>query len=229
LSSTRIISKQKRIPAPIKICSNYADFDEPHTAICSHALPFSSTPNSWNARNKLVTPQRAAPTPPMDQPSSILVLSAPSSARKMPTLTEHGSRPPRKELDSKTANSKEPKNVPFVAVQSSALSNLKSPAHINNSRRSLSPMPYSPKTLDVMLFEDPDIVPESPIEDAPMLSITPIEDMFQEKESQAYTSISSFKRGRQFDPETFLLLTGRKPSSAAYERGSAYLIPYVDH
>lgn len=62
-----------------------------------------------------------------------------------------------------------------------------------------------------MSFDDPNIVPESPIEDAPMVSITAIEDTIEdaEEEKQIFTSAFLSYRGRQVDPETFILLTGR--------------------
>jgi hypothetical protein len=228
LSSQRIISKQRRIPAPIKIYSNYADFEEPQTAIYSPALPFSSTPKSGNARNKLATPQRGAPSPPSNRPHSILVISAPNSARRMPNPTEHDLNPPQKGYCSQTRNSKESKNVRFAVLESPAYSNLRSPAYFDSFRSSLSPLPYSPKTPDAMSFEDPDIVLDSPIEDAPMLSITPIVDTIQEGEEKEYRLLSSPSRGRQFDRETFLRLTGREPSPAAYEQDTTYLAPRTE-
>lgn len=209
--SSKLSPKQKRIPAPIKIYSNYTDIDEPWTALYSPALPFSSTPRSANARHTSTTPHRAAPTPPLNRPNSILILSAPNSARRIPTPTEHGSRPHQTQFCSKITDLKDSKNVRFAAVQSPAYSNLKLPAYFANGRSSFSPIPYSPRTPDAMSFDDPNIVPESPIEDAPMVSITAIEDTIEdaEEEKQIFTSAFLSYRGRQVDPETFILLTGR--------------------
>jgi hypothetical protein len=224
-SLERTLSKQRKIPAPIKIYSNYSDSNEPRTAIYTPAMPFSSTPNSGNARNQSTTPQRPAPTPPMNRLHSILVLSAPKSGRRLPTPTEGGSGPPSNDVCSHTTINKGPKNVRFAAVQSPAFSNLKSPAYFDNFRSSLSPMPYSPKTPDTMSFQDPDIVPESPIEDAPMISVTPIEDTFREVEKQEQSILPRSGRGRQFDPETFLRLTGRDPSPEISEQDSTCSVP----
>lgn len=220
IRSSKSSSKQRRIPAPIKIFSNYTALDEPRTALYSPALPFSSTPKPANTRYTPTTPHRPAPTPPMNRPNSILILSAPNSARRIPTPTEHGSKPHQTQSYSKISKLKDAKNVRFTALQSPAYSNLKSPAYFANGRSSFSPIPYSPKTPDAMSFDDPNMVPESPIEDAPMVSITAIEDRIQDEgqkqESEKFTPDFMTHRGRQFDPETFILLTGTAPSPAEY-------------
>lgn len=79
-------------------------------------------------------------------------------------------------------------------------------------------MPYSPKTPDAMSFDDPDIVLESPIEDAPMLSITPFEETIREGEEKERLSLPDTGRGRQFDRETFVRLTGREPSPSTFHQ-----------
>lgn len=89
-----------------------------------------------------------------------------------------------------------------------------------------------------MCFEDPDIVPDSPISDEPMVSITPILDTLdtiQEEDSKENRPHSLPMRGRhkeerkenrpsslpmrrrQVDRETLMRLTGETPSAIDFE------------
>lgn len=101
-----------------------------------------------------------------------------------------------------------------------------------------SPELFSPKTPKDMYFEDPDIVPDSPISDEPMISIAPILDTLdtiQEEESKEnrphslpmggrYKEEGKEKRpsslpsrGRQVDRETLMRLTGETPSAIDFD------------
>lgn len=221
-----VAPKQRRLPAPIKIYSDYTDSNEPQTSIYVPALPLSSTSELGTVGNKPNTPQRAAPIPPMNRPNSILVLSAPNSARRNHTPTENGSHPAQMSLRSQNANSwkKEFKNVRFSVIRSPAYSNLKSPAYVDCFRSSHSPMLHSPSTHDEISPEDPDEVFVSPIEDAPMLSIAPFEAVINQEEESLIGS-SPTTRGRQVDPESFLRLTGRPPSLTAYDQDPKHSAP----
>jgi hypothetical protein len=89
-----------------------------------------------------------------------------------------------------------------------------------------------------MYFEDPDIVPDSPISDEPMISIAPILDTLdtiQEEDSKEnrphslpmggrYKEERKEKRpsslpnrGRQVDRETLMRLTGETPSAIDFD------------
>ncbi|RDI86837.1 hypothetical protein Vi05172_g3146 [Venturia inaequalis] len=205
---------KRRVPAPIKIYSDYTDSNEQQTSIYVPALPLSSTSQLAAAGAGAITPQRPAPTPPMNRPNSILVLSAPNSARRNRTSRDQGAQSPHMSFRSPPGDhwNRELKNVRFDVVRSPTHSNLKSPAYVDCFRTcSRSPMLRSPITTDDMAPEYPDEVLESPIEDSPMLSIAPIEDAINEEERNLIVWPSS-SRGRQVDPDTFLRLTGTHPS-----------------
>ncbi|QDS69317.1 hypothetical protein FKW77_003245 [Venturia effusa] len=223
----RITPKQRRVPAPIKIYSDLTDSNEHQTSIYVPALPRSSTLEPIATGVKAVTPQRAAPTPPMNRPNSILVLSAPNSARRNHTPKGDGQQLPRMSLQSQGENDwkKKFKNVRFSAVCSPAHSNLKSPAYVDCYRTSShSPMLHSPNTYDEMEPEFSDEVLESPIEDAPMLSIAPIENTIHE-EGQDFIASFSSSGGRQVDHDTLLRLTGTHPSLKAHEQNQPFPYP----
>ncbi|TLD39004.1 hypothetical protein E2P81_ATG01547 [Venturia nashicola] len=109
---------QRRVPAPIKIYPNYTDSDEHQTFIYVPALPLSSTSELATPGIRATTPQRAAPTPPMNRLNSILVLSAPNSARRNRSLKEGGSQSPQMGLHSPPGDiwKKEFKNVRFDVI-----------------------------------------------------------------------------------------------------------------
>lgn len=216
----RVAPIRRRIPAPIKIYSDYRDSNEHQTSIYVPALPHSSTSELATPRIRATTPQRPAPTPPMNRPNSILVLSAPNSARRNRTSKDLGSQSPQLSFRSAPGDSweREFKNVRFDVIRSPAHSKLKSPAYVDCFRSSSrSPMLHSPNAIEEMSPKYPDEVLESPIEDSPMLSIAPIEDTINE-EKQNLILWPSSSRGPQVDPETFLRLTGTHPGRTTCEQ-----------
>lgn len=97
--------------------------------------------------------------------------------------------------------------------------------------------PFSPKTPMDMCFEDPDIVPGSPISDEPMISIAPITDVLDtiqeedskenrshslsmgghEKAMKAARPSSLLTRARQVNREALMRLTGETPSAIDFD------------
>ncbi|TLD39003.1 hypothetical protein E2P81_ATG01546 [Venturia nashicola] len=78
-------------------------------------------------------------------------------------------------------------------------------------------MLHSPNTTNETSLEYPDEALESPIEDTPMLSITPIEDTInKEEQNLIFWPLSS--HGRQIDPETYQRLIGTHPGLTACEQ-----------
>lgn len=221
---------KKNIPSPIDIAS----------CSSSRKLPPASAPmprnRGWSNQSEL---RGYLPSSPIDRSASV-PLSAGHKPVRSTATTLRASQDMGLSRATRTALA-QARNVRFDVLQSPKYSNLRSPGlrspGYRGSMRLDCSGPLTPKTPMDMCFEDPDIAPESPISDEPMISIAPIMDTLDtiqeedSKENRPYSlpvgghekgikearPSSLPSRARQVNREALMRLTGETPSAIDFD------------